>query len=124
MKPFAYACLLLAIAAGLLAGCRSPVDQSARPTPHEFITASNVIQTVKARFAPDSHLNWFTVGVSPASGKLVLTGEVDRVEVKVAVLDAFARARLKADDQIEALSDARLGDETCGITCLSVANGR
>ena len=116
--------LSLATFACLVNGCAGPDRTVSRPAADNLRAVSNAIQSVKTRFAPDPHLNIFTVNVESAGGGLALTGDVDRAEVKAETVRAVASAGFKVSDHIAVLPDAELGNETWGVTCLSVANGR
>ena len=82
------------------------------------------IQSVKDRFAPDSHLAVFTIGIQRQSHGLVLTGEVSDASAKVETVRAVERTGVKVLDRITVLPGEELGDEVWGIACLSVASGR
>jgi hypothetical protein len=114
---------LLSLLVEALSGCsdRNGVAPKAQ-TDFEAITSA--IQSVKARYAPDPHMAIFTVGATPQAGTLVLTGDVDRVEATLDILQALERSGLKATDRVNVLPDSRLGDRVWGISCLSVASAR
>ena len=113
--------LLAAVLAANLSGCATN-NARQREIPSAAITKE--LSALKKRFAPDSHLAVYTVGIEPRRGELVLTGEVDRVEARVETLRAAEQLGLKITDRIRVLPEATLGETTWGITCLSVANGR
>ena len=85
---------------------------------------ANAIERVKQNYAPDSRLAIFDVGVESWGRPLVLTGEVDRVEARIATLQAVERTGARLIDHIKVLPDERLGDRVWGIADLSVVSGR
>jgi gamma-D-glutamyl-L-lysine dipeptidyl-peptidase len=115
---------LAAALAGILCACshlgggspQSPVDRR--------LAVTNAIQGVKQKYAPDKQLAIFNVGVAHRGRELVLTGEVDRAEAKIEVVEAVRHTGARVADQIKVLPDEKLGDQTWGIGCLSVASGR
>jgi gamma-D-glutamyl-L-lysine dipeptidyl-peptidase len=124
MKPIRLALLLPLTFAGMLCGCSSVNDGAAKPKERKPSPAERAIQSVKAKYAPDSHTAIFTVGLQHRGHELVLTGDVDRAEARIDAIQAVTDAGVKATDRINVLPAARLGDEVWGISCLSVANGR
>jgi cell wall-associated NlpC family hydrolase len=120
MKP---CCILpLAVATALLVtGCASYQTTRMRDTESEL---RKELKALQQRFAPDSHLAVFTIGIEPRNGGLVLTGDVDRVEARLESLRTAERLGVKIEDRIRVLPDAALGETNWGITTLSVANGR
>jgi gamma-D-glutamyl-L-lysine dipeptidyl-peptidase len=91
---------------------------------HNFQAATNALREVKAKYAPDSHLAIFRVGVQPQGSSLVLTGDVDRAEARLEAVQAVERTGAKVSNQINLLPMEEMGDKVWGISCLSVANGR
>ncbi len=85
---------------------------------------AHALQGVKEQFAPSSRLAICNLGVERQGHELVLTGEVDRAEAKLAAVRAVERTGAKVTDRIQLLPDERLGDQVWGISCLSVASGR
>lgn len=113
--------LLIVVVACYVAGCATSNSHRAETAPPPL---ADKLRTLKNRFAPDSHMAVFTVGLEPRRGELVLTGDVDRVEARLETLRAAERLGLKVEDRIRVLPDAALGETNWGITTLSVANGR
>ncbi len=97
---------------------------SGGPGSRRFAAATNVLQEVKVRYAPDSRLAIFTVGVESRGSGLVLTGDVERAEARLAAVQAVERTGAKVVDKIQVLPTEQLGDKVWGISCLSVACGR
>lgn len=120
MKP---SCILpLVIAAALWAGgCTTTKPPRTRGAENSL---REELAVLKTRFAPDSHLAVYTVGIESRKGSLALTGEVNRAEARVETLRAAERLGVKVEDRIRVLPDAALGETNWGITTLSVANGR
>src|SRR5258706_2073163 len=79
---------------------------------------------VKARFALDSHLAIFNIGVQRQSHGLAVTGEVSEAVAKLEVVQAIERTGVKVVDRITVLPDEELDGQAWGIACLSVASGR
>ena len=92
--------------------------------PDRRLAIPHAIQDVKQKYAPDKRLGIFEVGVQHQGRALVLTGEVDRAEARLATVRAVAATGAKVIDRIKVLPDAKLGDQVWGISCLSVASGR
>jgi gamma-D-glutamyl-L-lysine dipeptidyl-peptidase len=86
--------------------------------------AGRAIRSAKEKCAPDSHLSIFNVGLLRQGHELVLTGEVDRAEARLEVVQAVERTGARVTDRIRVLPAEELGDEVWGISCLSVANAR
>jgi cell wall-associated NlpC family hydrolase len=109
--------------AGLL-GCshlKQRGNQGVTDTPAKVQQA---LDTVQQKYAPDSHMAIFDVGIERHGDQLALTGEVDRAEAKIEALQALEKAGAHVTDRITVLPAADLGDKTWGIACLSVATGR
>jgi hypothetical protein len=120
-------CLVLLAAALLveaLTGCSDLKSGGSKAETGNLRAATNAIQTVKVKYAPDAHIGIFKVGAEERGGGLVLTGEVDQAQAKLDVVRAVEGAGAKATDQIKLLPEARLGDQVWGISCLSVASAR
>jgi hypothetical protein len=115
---------LLGLLAGALCGCSHLNGGERKASEDSADSITNAIQSVKARYAPDSHMAIFTVGATRQGGALVLTGDVDRVETKLDVLKAVERSGVKVTDRVKVLPDPQLGDQVWGISCLSVASAR
>jgi hypothetical protein len=116
--------MLAGALAAMLCGCAhldSAAPQSGAKNSDPVIRA---IQSVKDQYAPVSHLAIFNVGPERRGNALVLTGEVDRAEAKVAAVRAVEQTGAKVTDHIKVLPDKKLGDQVWGISCLSVACGR
>ena len=113
----------LALLAAVACGCAHIENPgpapSQRPAPLPAF-----LQPVKDQFAPDSRQAIFTVGIEHRGHDLVLTGEVDRAEAKLAAVQAAQHTGGKVVDHIKVLPDESLGEEVWGIGCLSVASGR
>jgi len=111
------------IALGLfLAPCGRAKDGNAILPSYE--AATNLLLALKTQFAPDSHLAIFHVGLDPEGSQLVLTGSVDRAEVKTATDLALKQAGVPFEDHVIVLPSPKLGERLWGIACVSVANGR
>jgi len=117
--------LLASTALTILLAFRAPaanVDLSAPSASYE--AATNLLLTLKARFAPDSHVTIFQVGLDQSGSQLVLTGAVDRAEVKTETARTLHQAGIQFEDEVAVLPSSQLGDRLWGIACVSVANGR
>jgi gamma-D-glutamyl-L-lysine dipeptidyl-peptidase len=114
------------VLAALVAGCSHlPVCGPEVAVPgSKFQAATNALLSLKARYAPDSHLAIFRVGVQPQGSGLVLTGDVERAEAKLEAVEAVQRTGATVTDRINLLPMENLGDKLWGISCLSVASGR
>ncbi len=105
-----------------ISGCR---HLSEREGPRQDIeTVAQVLQQLKAKYAPDSHLAIFTVGLQSSPRGLVLTGMVESAQAKTETVASLKRAGIEAEDRVLALPDARLGELTWGLSRLSVASAR
>jgi hypothetical protein len=110
--------------AEMLCGCAhlntaTPNQEAEEPSP-----AGLAIESVKGKYAPDSHLAIFSVGLQHSGHELVLTGDVDRVEARLDVVRAVERTGAHVTDRINVLPPQQLSNRVWGIACLSVANGR
>jgi gamma-D-glutamyl-L-lysine dipeptidyl-peptidase len=92
--------------------------------PARRLAVAHAIQGVREKYAPDAGLAVFSVGVANLGRELVLTGEVDRAEARLDVVQAVQRTGTTVTDHIRVLPEAQLGGETWGIGSLSVASGR
>ncbi|HWI59632.1 MAG TPA: hypothetical protein VNZ22_20555 [Bacillota bacterium] len=86
--------------------------------------AGRALWGVQARYAPDRHLGIYSVGLQRQGQELLVTGEVDRVEAKVATLQALEGAGVKVRDCVRVLPAEELGERVWGIASLSVASAR
>ncbi len=116
--------MLAAALAGTLCACAHMDNSSPRQQPDRGLAVPHAIQQVKQKYAPDSRLGIFDIGVQPRGLELVLTGEVDCAEARVETVQAVERTGAKITDRIKVLPDQKLGDRVWGISCLSVASGR
>jgi cell wall-associated NlpC family hydrolase len=84
--------------------------------------AADVIKRVQDRFAPDLRLAVFDVKAEPKGGALELSGEVDRVAARDAVLQALRDAgRTNLIDRIVVLPDPQFAARPLGVVTVSVA---
>jgi hypothetical protein len=113
--------LPIAVVACHFIGCATRPFPGAETAPPAL---AEELRELRSRFAPDSHLTVYTVGIERRAGALVLTGDVDHVEARLESLRAAEGLGLKVEDRIRVLPDAALGETNWGITTLSVANGR
>jgi len=95
-----------------------------KPEPDRRLAIPHAILEVKQKYAPDKRLGIFEVGVQRHGLELMLTGEVDCAEARIETVRAVERTGAKVTDRIKVLPDEKLGDQTWGISCLSVASGR
>lgn len=108
---------------GMLSGCaRLCPDAPSQALPPPAL--ERTLQTVRAKHAPDSHLDIFEVGVTRERGSLVITGEVTSAAAKADLLAAARAAGFDPSDRIQVLPEAALASTPWGLVCLSVANGR
>ena len=77
------------------------IDQP--PSPPSYETATNLLLTLKTKFAPDSHLTIFQVGLDQRGSPLVLTGYVDRAEVKAETVRTLQQAGVQFEYQLTVL---------------------
>jgi gamma-D-glutamyl-L-lysine dipeptidyl-peptidase len=115
--------LLIAALACVVSACRAP-QTAATTAPETVLPSDDVFRDLKIRFAPDGHLAVYAVGWDSRGDRLVLTGDVSRVEAKIATLEALSKGGKKFEEEIRILPDAALGETNWGITTISVANGR
>jgi gamma-D-glutamyl-L-lysine dipeptidyl-peptidase len=95
-----------------------------QPGVGQLDTAARALAETKSNSVPDTRLAVFNVGVQASSAGLVLTGEVDRAELRSQAVRAVSAAGINVTDHIRVLPAEELGDQTWGIACLSVASGR
>jgi gamma-D-glutamyl-L-lysine dipeptidyl-peptidase len=115
---------LAATLAGILCACSHLGSDPKKAGGDISSPAARAIQSIKERYAPDSRLAIFNVGVERRGRELVLTGEVDRAEAKIETVQAVQRTGAKVADRITVLPEERLGEQVWGIGCLSVASAR
>ncbi|HSA12145.1 MAG TPA: C40 family peptidase [Candidatus Paceibacterota bacterium] len=115
---------LIALLAGLPCACSRLPANGPRPQSDRHSAAEDVIQQVRQKYAPDSRLAIFEVGIEQRGRELVLTGAVDRAEARLDTVQAMADAGVRVTDRIKVLPEESLGDQVWGIGCLSVASGR
>jgi gamma-D-glutamyl-L-lysine dipeptidyl-peptidase len=124
MKRYRLIALSTLALAGMFCSCAHLDNRAAKANGDTPDSAGQAIQRVKDKYAPNSRLAVFTVGLERRGNQLVLTGDVDRAEARMEVVQAVKGTGAKVDDQIQVLPDKRLGSELWGIACVSVANGR
>lgn len=107
-------CLLFSLL--LLSGCGDLTRENQR--------FGDIIQGVKTRCAPDPRTSIFGVSFNRTNKGIALSGEVDNVESKQALIDALSPFVKKITDNITVLPDAKLGGQGWGIVRVSVANMR
>lgn len=115
--------VLAAALAVLCAGCNglSPArEQPAAPS----AALERALESVRAKHAPDPHLDLFRVTAAREDNRLVLTGEVASASARADALTAVRAAGFVVADRIAVLPDPALGEATRGLVCLSVATGR
>ena len=102
--------VLPAIAPALmLCACAHLDTTGPRLDPDKSSPAGRAIQGVKEKYAPDSHLVIFNVGVQHRGHELILTGDVDRAEARIDVVKAVERTGAKVTDRITVLPAEQLG---------------
>ena len=83
---------------------------------------AEIIKSVQAKLAPDTRLTVFDVKAEPKEGALEVSGEVDRVESRDAVLKALKDAgQANLADKIAVLPDPALGPQHFAAVTVSVA---
>jgi cell wall-associated NlpC family hydrolase len=110
--------------AEMLCGCAHLNTATPNQDADKSSPAGLALQSVKGKYAPDSHLAIFSVGLQHRGHELVLTGDVDRVEARLDVLRAVELTGTHVIDRINVLPSQPLSNRVWGIACLSVANGR
>lgn len=124
MKRNWFAVLPALALACLPSSCAHFDGAAPRPNAEKSSPAGRAIQSVQQKYAPNSHLAIFNVGLQRQGHELVLTGDVDRAEARIEVVQAVERTGARVTDRIKVLPAARLGNEVWGLSCLSVANAR
>jgi gamma-D-glutamyl-L-lysine dipeptidyl-peptidase len=124
MKRIWFAPLAALGLTAVLCGCAHVQPAAPRQDADKDRPAARAIQSVKERYAPDSRLAIFNVGLQRQGRELVLTGDVDRAEARVDVVRAVEATGVRVADRLNVLPSPQLGDQVWGISCLSVANGR
>ena len=113
----------LIVAAAGCSGPSGPLGNNMEPdNASQAVLAA--LQSVKAQYAPDSHLAVFDITPLRQDGQLLLKGEVDNPAAKQAALAAAAGAAANVIDRVAVLPSPDLGDRTWGIASLSVLNAR
>ncbi len=90
----------------------------------KLAAAEAEIKRLQAKFAPDSHLAIYKVGIERHGTGFILIGEVDNAQAALETERALTGVGIAAADEITILPAKDLGDQVWGISCLSVANGR
>ena len=116
--------VLAAALAGLPCGCAHRPGNGTAGDPKQRPAVQAALEELRAKYAPDSRMAIFDVGVAHWGRELVLTGDVDRAEARVETVQAVRRTGAKVTDRIQVLPEESLGEELWGIACLSVVNGR
>jgi len=124
MKRIWLAVLPALVLGEILGGCAHLAITAPKKDADKSSPAGRAVQSVKERYAPDSHLAIFNVGLQHRGHELVLTGDVDRAEAKVDVIRAVERTGARVTDRINVLPTQQLSNRVWGIACLSVASGR
>jgi hypothetical protein len=124
MKRIWLAVLPALVLGEILGGCAHLDITAPKKDADKSSPAGRAVQSVKERYAPDSHLAIFNVGLQHRGHELVLTGDVDRAEAKVDVIRAVERTGARVTDRINVLPTQQLSNRVWGIACLSVASGR
>ncbi|MGA2177752.1 MAG: C40 family peptidase [Verrucomicrobiota bacterium] len=122
---------LLAAGCGLAlaAGCSSPRDHAENYTETNAVSpavqaAQAALQSVKAKFAPDSHLAIFNLKAAEEGRSIIVEGDVESSAAKEEAIAAVARTGRNVVDRVTVLPAANLGDRIWGIAALSVINVR
>jgi hypothetical protein len=116
--------LLGAVLATVPCGCSHIGCEGDELGPDQRLAVSKAIQTVKQKYAPNSRLAIFDIGVELWGRQLVLTGEVDRAEARIECVRAVQHTGAEVVDRVRLLPDERLGDQVWGIASLSVVSAR
>ena len=124
MKQNSFSWLLALSTVAAFTACSHLERSGASAASPRIAAATYALREVRLKFAPDSHLHIFTVGIQPQGSALVLTGMVEQAEARAEAVQAVRQAGVKAEDRIEVLPATSLGDKLWGISCLSVATGR
>ncbi len=83
-----------------------------------------IIDEVKAQYAPDRRTAVFDITVNSENGKVFIEGKTDLAEAKNDLLKKLSEADIKVEDKIQLLPLEELGDKIYGVINLSVANIR
>jgi gamma-D-glutamyl-L-lysine dipeptidyl-peptidase len=124
MKRTWFAVLPMLALAGTLSSCAHLDRDSFKAQGESADPVARALAVVKTNYATSPRLTIFNVGAQRQGRELVLTGEVDRAEVRLAAVRAVEQTGVRVTDRIIVLPEQRLGDEVWGIGCLSVASGR
>jgi hypothetical protein len=126
LKRYWFCGALIVALAGILCGCShlEVEGQASKAEPDRRLAVPHALSEVQQKYAPDSRLGIFNVGVEHRGRELVLTGEVDRAEARIEAVAAVRRTGANVVDRLKVLPEERLGDEVWGIGCLSVASAR
>ena len=82
------------------------------------------ITAIQKKYAPDRRVAVFSVKTFERGNDLIVTGDVERQEVKDEVLQLLSKEKKNVIDSIVVLPDERLGERSWGIITVSVANMR
>jgi gamma-D-glutamyl-L-lysine dipeptidyl-peptidase len=124
MKRICFVLLPLLALTALLSACAHLDGDTFRTKQTSTDPVLRALAVVKTNYAPSPRLAIFNVGAQRHGNDLVLTGEVDRAEARLAAVRAVENTGAKVTDRITVLPEQRLGDEVWGLGCLSVASGR
>ena len=117
--------VLPAVALAAMSCSCAHLDRGApKPDADQSNPAARAIQSVREKYAPDSHLAIFNVGLQHRGHEMVRTGDVDRAQARIDVVQAVERTGARVTDHIKVLPAEQLGQEVWGIACVSVANAR
>ncbi|PIU45974.1 MAG: hypothetical protein COS95_01095 [Ignavibacteriales bacterium CG07_land_8_20_14_0_80_59_12] len=114
--------LFLLLMATLIVGTSSILAQRKMPLP--VSSAEKAVAEVGKQIAPDPKLTLFRVQVHQAQGKVTLSGMVESVQARSAVLSAVHKVAKEVVDSIVVVPDARIGADKYGIVRVSVGNLR
>jgi cell wall-associated NlpC family hydrolase len=109
----------------LFASLMAPAGTAASQAPAAQASASNPLDPVRAKFAPDRRLAVFDVTVERRQDGVAVRGEVESAAAREAVLETLrAGGASIVSQEITVLPDPALGDRTHGLVRVSVANVR
>jgi len=120
MTRIFFAALSLILA---LAGC-ARLSGKAQSSVENEKKGADILTGLQVKYAPDPHMAVYKVTAEAEGKRLVLQGEVDRVEAKVETIKAFETEGLQVVDQIQVLPTPEFADKGWAISCMSVATGR
>jgi gamma-D-glutamyl-L-lysine dipeptidyl-peptidase len=125
-KNYALALLVTGSLMAWTFGCSSPQRPAEMKMKSDDVSAPalRALQSVKDKYAPDSHLTIFDINVLREGNDFVLQGEVDNPAVKQEAVAAVAKTGLRVIDRITVLPALDLNNRVCGICTLSVINVR